>query len=792
MFPANGTVREKIENEVIIKCHVISYPKPKITWQRTDAQTLTVSDMEQDGRIVIDTKSYPEFHSSSNSSQWQIITIESSLIFKSLMRTDNGSYTCKAQSIDMKPLSTHFTVVALEVPEVHIEKLEIENKSTAVVSFVVDFDGNSEITQNYLEIMNYTNSNLQWTGIPNFVVQSNQNNSSFVVENLIPGASYGFRFSSKNEVGQSEWSYMNISIPPDVPSPIANVHLLSKTNETLLFGWRRPIHDNGGSIVLYQMTLRDSMKNLVSNQTLDITVNGVVQVRNSYMYMFPNLKPGSQYNFQVRACSNIGCSEWSNVLDAVTSDGYSDPPLAISLQCTFDFHSMTNNATLSWSAPTNPRGSILGYNISLEGYANYKNANNRIVLDQFRMNHQLDPVLQYRMILKPNSNYSVRLCAINKAGCGQNSHITSASMCKTAPVPPQEFPSLKFERLSPLNAFNNKNGASNDLSPLSFSHQLKLFVPRLSERNGAIQCYRVIVVRLPDLSVDNNITDKSDMLDKYLNTSPKSIKITSYKLVNQQNSRLIEPEGYVAKEFTSENFNSDIIIGNGITTRCFEDNVALDVKTNGRLSSPFDENRFPRRINYEYPNNQESYNQTIFREGYKEVEDGELLSNTYYSALLEITVVSWNNTILYERSPFVEPISTGPLNIIVPEQDSLSFSDTINGILLGTICALVLVLLLLFSVLCFLKRKAHETSITLEDERIGLTSILTQSNGSKRKSSIFQHINLNSNSAIKKWTSKPIPLSNIVATFQERHANSDLLFQIGLFYKKNDYKHLII
>ncbi|CAG2121279.1 unnamed protein product, partial [Medioppia subpectinata] len=66
-----------------------------------------------------------------------------------------------------------------------------------------------------------------------------------------------------------------------------------------------------------------------------------------------------------------------------------------------------------------------------------------------------------------------------------------------------------------------------------------------------------------------------------------------------------------------------------------------------------------------------------------------------------------------------------------------SLSESANGILFGTICGLFLVLVLLSSVLCFLKRKASETSGS-DDERLGLTALIRRTNATKIAISYFK------------------------------------------------------
>jgi len=84
----------------------------------------------------------------------------------------------------------------------------------------------------------------------------------------------------------------------------------------------------------------------------------------------------------VRACSYLGCGQWSEPqLSAQTSDGYSDPPKNIRLNCNFDQNKNANYANISWHQGNNSRGTIVGYNITIIGNAKYRNINNQFVTD---------------------------------------------------------------------------------------------------------------------------------------------------------------------------------------------------------------------------------------------------------------------------------------------------------------------------------------------------------------------------------------------------------------------------
>lgn len=794
----NSTIKQRIDSTVGLKCHVYAYPRPKITWQRYNTNTLVTTIIEPDGRIEINDEFLPDIHGLMPNLLNELTSFQSVLRFETLKRSDNGTYMCKATIPRTENLRVqNFNVIVLEVPEIHIEKIEIENKTTAVISFVVDYDGNLPIEKYDLEFQNFTDINSTWTKVKMPLISTKHNYSTIFFNDLVHAASYGFRLSASNKIiGQSEWSSMNITVPADVPNAINNVHLLSKSNETLLFGWRRPLHDNGAAITQFEQILRDSQNVIIWNQTINNT-----QSRNKHMSYFSNLQPGSQYSFTIRACSHIGCGDWSAIFEVSTSDGYSDPPENVLIHCIFDRHLAQTNATISWEPPVNPRGSIIGYNISLKGHRMIDSVQGNLEL--FEQSYQVNnnETFQYLVVLKPNSNHSVQICAINKSGCGKYSSPSLYSMCQSSPTVPSEFPSgMRLERI-PLAIGKNQN--SNNFNNQGIVHpfpaqerQLKFFVPQISQRNGPFRCIRVIVIRLPSLpemfsnsssdsvyGTDSNsfaVTNETqrDIFSQFLDDAA-SIPLSTYKIVHE-NKNDWAAGAYIAKEFTADTIPNEIIIGDGKVERCYDDSLEYDLKSrvkilmseNGNMIN--EDNRSPRRINYE------NRNETIVGNGLEEnlVEDRELLPNTYYSAAIEVTVMAVNHTLLSEQSPFVAPVRTESAQMIFPQSRN-SFSETRTGILYGTILALILILALVFFVLCFIKRKATETTpVLLNEKRIGLSSFIY---GRKRKDSLFYQLNFNSTNSIRKWASKPIPLTNLVAVFQQRRLNSDFLFQAGKY-----------
>ena len=731
VVPENGVIGQSLDSKAKLICKVNGFPKTSIKWEKKmENDSMAIED---DGRIVT------EMHEINDTTQQSVLSIES------LKRSDNGSYVCKVSNQYNRSESS-IDLVVFETPELRFNRIEVQNWREVVVDWTVVYSGNAVVDRIELQLKNYSQNDSEWvTKAENIAINNTQ---IYTVRDLTPGANYGFRLAAINSMGRSEWESMNATTPPDVPTKISGVHVLAKTNETLLIGWKRPFHDNGAQITKYDMTLSDGHDIVISNQTLDIT-GGSAQSRNNYMIMFPNLMPGSHYTFKVRSCSEIGCSEWSDILDALTADGHSDPPRNVKLKCFYDFENNYNNGTIIWDPPDNSRGSIVGYNVSLEAFSGYRNAENRLVIDQFKEAVEVsgNQTFEYNLVLKPNTNYSVRVCTINKSGCGQLSHITSNTMCESFATTPFDLPSnIRLEKVK----FESNS--------VKTSRLLRVFIPRISERNGPIKCYKVFIIRLPK---NSNISD-------VLPSSPNQLNTTTYNVAHSQSQSSISNGdeyslgAYVAEEFNSENLVNNIVIGDGFSNHCVQD---------------FD-NRWPRRIGSENET-------TLSALSTHSTFDGTLFPNTNYTGFIEVIVLGPNHTLMTKRSAYFEPIETPSVDVMAPLSTTSfsiffsSLSDSANGILFGTFCGLLLVLLLLSSVLCFLKRKANETSAS-DDERMGLTSLIRRTVTGHRNGHIPNNINLNSVNSIHKWVSAPIPLHSLPAVFQERHANSDFLFQAGI------------
>ncbi|GFV26658.1 uncharacterized protein TNCV_4059781 [Trichonephila clavipes] len=153
------------------------------------------------------------------------------------------------------------------------------------------------------------------------------------------------------------------------------------------------------------------------------------------------------------------------------------------------------------------RPSAEGTSVTLEGEARYRNASGQVVTDTFQEFNEVQKENKvFKSTVRPNTNYTVKICTVNKAGCGHLSTLTEKAKCVSPPSVPSSMPEFK------LNAMEGHEKC----------RQLTLKLQKVSERNGFIRCYRVIVIKLA----------KGETIS-ILPRNPHEVNLTSYEGVHQ-------------------------------------------------------------------------------------------------------------------------------------------------------------------------------------------------------------------------------------------------------------------
>ncbi|XP_076306980.1 tyrosine-protein phosphatase 69D-like isoform X2 [Tachypleus tridentatus] len=684
---------------VYLSCDVLAYPRASVTWEKNGQK------IKQDGN-----------HLQIKTINIGVDTVRAAVLIEHLRRSDNGTYTCIASNKYNMSKKEQYVRVD-EPPEVSLDEIKADNSRTASLKWHITFTGNIPVIRFHLRVKNYS-TGADWMDVDNNIAA---NTTSYTVRQLAPAMTYGFQIAAINKAGSSQWKSANITMPSDVPPKVSQIHVFASTNQTLLFGWKRPTHDNGAEITHYILQLQHKGK-LVTNEILNGTsrlkdnqTDGTWKnPRSNYMYLFGSLVPGEMYAFRVKACNSIGCGDWSNLVEEETSDGMADPPENVKVKCGFDSENKQTYINVTWEPPLKARGIIESYNVTMEGEARYKNSNGKIAVDRFKAMHEVKPdTLEFRNTVKPNTNYTVRMCTNNRSGCGPLSFPTKLSSCNTFPVVPTELPQFRLQYMRESR----------------HERHLVLKLQRVSERNGSIRCYRVILIKM-----------KLGASLSSLPPEPSAINLSTYSKVHKEEGL----GAYIAEAFTSEHFVSEVIIGDGRHSVCdrFSDHPTKAKARSERSTLQGKEKLGPSA-------NQEN------------IYDGELAPSTNYTGYVELKITGPNGTVLSKQSPYFSLIETGS----TPKPES---PESLMTIILGIICGLLLLVLVFVLVQCVVRRKNHVYDE--EGDRIGLTALIRRT--IQRNGHIPKGNRLSKLSYVG-----PVSADDLPNAYVEKHKDNDLFFQ---------------
>ncbi|KAE8744685.1 hypothetical protein FOCC_FOCC008688, partial [Frankliniella occidentalis] len=290
------------------------------------------------------------------------------------------------------------------------------------------------------------------------------------VQDLQPGKCYVFHLRACNRVGPGPWSeplkVQSGSAPPEIPlPPQVNVSPRSPpsnagSNISVLVAWTESA-SNGSPITEYQLQVGNlrptspsparstspstrpvspaSSVSSNSTTTPNIPASPVrpprpavpapldaveildsvspIERRNAYVGSststeVKNLLPATTYHFRVQAGNSAGWSGWS--ADSVLTTPPGPPAAPTSVRGA----STPYSVTLTWSAPICNGSPILSYQIDLpDRIISTDGPDTQIVIDQ----------------LKPQSQYRIRVRAVNAVGTGPYSQ---SYKCTTKPLPP--------------------------------------------------------------------------------------------------------------------------------------------------------------------------------------------------------------------------------------------------------------------------------------------------------------------------------------------------------------------
>lgn len=439
----------KIDGEITLYCIFEGYPLSNLTWEK-DFDESSVSDLNKFTNI----KTLNGTHKN--------VT----LYFSSLNKKDSGNYSCVDNSVEKT--SKYVELLVLDKPQVNIDFIKALRTNEIYLNWTVN-DGNDP--DNIIYSLQYMeNGASDWLFYTEQSIDKLTTHQVLKFGNIKKNTTYSFRMEARNSQGVGQKSPVkSVTTLSSNPVFIPEVKVTGVTVSSITISWSQLPQELFDHIHYYQLKLR------ASNSTTQ--TEAIHSTPGDHFYMFKDLSAATTYEFQVAACSEYlkECGPWSNICNGTTLDGISDPPVNVNLNCRFDNISHTSFVFVSWNQPKNPNGKITHYNVVLEGGATF--INEKGITQHLTWGPKMTTVNEKSFStrfynISANTNYTVKISAVTRTK-KHGQHVVM--QCTMPPTTPDKNLLLKY-------AWSKVEEQGKWL--------FKLFLPRISERNGPICCYR--------------------------------------------------------------------------------------------------------------------------------------------------------------------------------------------------------------------------------------------------------------------------------------------------------------
>lgn len=743
--------RAKVGNEETLSCSIRGHPLGPIVWQKGN-----------------DTQSPEELKDAVETKFLNDSFAETTLKVRDLVRQDNGTYFCKAQGPSGEAVAL-VPLYVLDTPLVSIDFFKAVGSTRIFLNWTVS-DGNEPIQQYFMQHMK--NGTGSWTHYNEYV---GGGNTSHVMSNLEPNASYKIRLSAKNSIGTGNVNELQNWVTTLNTDPVftPEVSVKGATPDSISIGWTLPPVPLREHIHYYTLVLSN-------NKTRREAIHPAM---NMNVFMFTSLESATLYHFKVAACSEFTkqCNDWSKPVEGTTMDGLASPPENVTVTCKFDNVSYASFVMVSWAPPLHPNGHITHYNVHLFGEAKFlseKGLPESMTwgpkvksIDANMHSARFD-------VVPPNTNYTVSVSGVTRSRGGG---AEATRHCMTPPTIPDR------EKLNRINW-----GKIEEHGRWMF----KLYLPRITERNGPICCYRVFVVKLPPM---RSVSDLP---------APEEFQVSTYQEVQRS------PQGgaYLAEMFESLP-NTEVIVGDGRmveannTGACQRCMGLKRVSPRPTTPKPVDSETSPHlayipslmSTTQEPPvpideegettlqpstpavsglRRRRSNNDIVIEESNLEavtppslpvpesndtlpVHDGQLDMNSNYTGFVEVIVLGNQKSMIPAYSGYFIVLNPGPQVLQATESTTIVM-------ILQVLCALMLVILFLLASLCLLQRYTKQVA-----ESQGVEMNLRTSFRHLYRSLRGRHVLVSQQPP----DMTPIGASDLPNAYAERHKDSDYGFQ---------------
>ncbi|XP_060516675.1 fibronectin type-III domain-containing protein 3A isoform X2 [Cylas formicarius] len=263
-----------------------------------------------------------------------------------------------------------------------------------------DYNGGAPVLDYELEMINPESS-------PTIVHKSKELECT-VSSGVQPGAEYSFAVRAVNRIGAGPWSEVlkvaSGAAPPRAPEIPA---LRCRSPYHVSIEWHEP-PSNGAPITEYRLEMSpDSVD--------DGRLFANIYQGPHHSYEAKSLTPFRKYFFRVQAANSAGLGPYSPIAATMTSAA---PPSTVSV---IRSESTPSTITLYWSEPACNGAEISHYNIEI---------GDKVV-------ETSGPVTEWKLDgLQPETNYKVKVQAVNAMGAGSLSATWRTSTLRLPPAPP--------------------------------------------------------------------------------------------------------------------------------------------------------------------------------------------------------------------------------------------------------------------------------------------------------------------------------------------------------------------
>ncbi|XP_044257494.1 tyrosine-protein phosphatase 69D isoform X1 [Tribolium madens] len=684
-------IHTKLHKDIELYCVIEGYPLEEIKWFRDNDSlpaelwsTKTLNDTRKNTTLTI----------------------------KEVTKKDNATYTCVASTGHSTANATS-AILVLDKPQVSIEFVKAIGIDKIYFNWTVN-DGNDPENLRYT-IQYMSSGDSTWIYFQEEI--DGKKRSHVLKGNFKNNTEYKLRILAKNSEGKSQYSYSDpVRMLSEDPVFIPEVKVTGVTVSSITISWSTPTEDLKDHVQYYTLYLK----------TNNSSFNAIHPASKENYHMFSELDPATTYYFQVAACSEYSgiCGPPSEVVNGTTMDGISGPPFKPTIQCRFDNISQVSFVHVTWQAPIKPHGIIISYNVHLEGSASF--INDQGLLEHTTWGPKLKSVRENTFNTRfnnvsANTNYTVKISGVTrtkKNGEAVELHCTMPSMLPDK----QKLSQLYWLKMEEQGKW-----------------LFKLLVPRVSERNGPICCYRIYLVRMEDQQKLAELP------------APEDLSIVSY----QEAHRTPRGGAYVAEMFTSETFQGEVFLGDdqvfNLTSNQCDECIGLRPYNTPREIKKDDINSTVNRVRRE-----ERLSDPL------PPFDGTLDISSNYTGFVEIIVYgnSTKSSTIAAYSNYLVMMNPGPEVVAAPLTGTLS-------LVVQILCGLVMIVLLLLGALCILHhytKQAHAQAVEITF-RTSLRHLYRSLRGRQRL------VSLNPPDMC------PISKGELVSAYIERHRDSDYGFQ---------------